>query len=218
MLFGLLLLPIPESPRWSVEKRCDEKARRILEKVGGPDFAESEFGSIETALSQEQGTWSELFSAWLRLPLLIGVLLAVLQQVTGINVFLYFGATIFKTMSASTGVNAGLLQQIIINGAGVLFTIIAIATVDQWGRKPLMLLGAAGMGISLLAMGIMAQTSTDPAAASGRMLFFILLYIACFGLSVGPGYLGYSRGNLPHRRARAPWDWQRSFCGRRTTP
>ena len=186
VLFGLLLIPIPESPRWLVEKKREADARRILEKVGGEEFAGAEFDSIKAALSQEQGTWGELFSAKLRLPLLIGVLLAVLQQVTGINVFMYFGATIFKTMSSSTGVDAGLLQQLIINGAGVLFTVIAIATVDKWGRKPLMYVGAAGMGISLLAMGIMAQTLTDPATASGWMLFFILLYIGCFGLSVGP--------------------------------
>jgi MFS family permease len=157
-----------------------------LEKVGGTEFAGVEFAGIKAGLSQEQGTWGELFSAKLRRPLLIGVLLAVLQQVTGINVFLYFGATIFKTLSASTGVDAGLLQQIIINGAGVLFTLVAIATVDKWGRKPLMLIGAAGMGVSLLAMGVMAQTLTDPTAASGWMLVFILLYIGCFGLSVGP--------------------------------
>jgi sugar porter (SP) family MFS transporter len=184
--FGLLLIPIPESPRWLIERKREDQARRILEKVGGPEFAGAEFASIKAALSQEQGNWGELFSARLRLPLLIGVLLAILQQVTGINVFLYFGATIFKTMSASTGVDSGLLQQIIINGAGVLFTLIAIAAVDNWGRKPLMLIGAAGMGISLVAMGVMAQTLTDPAAASGWMLFFIVLYIGCFGLSVGP--------------------------------
>jgi sugar porter (SP) family MFS transporter len=186
VLFGALLVPIPESPRWLLEKKRPDAARQILEKVGGPEFAAVEFHSIQTALSQENGTWGELFSARLRLPLLIGVLLAVLQQVTGINVFMYFGATIFKTMSASTGVDSGLLQQLIINGAGVLFTLIAIATVDQWGRKPLMLLGTAGMGASLVAMGLMAQTLTDPTAASGRMLFFIVCYIACFGLSVGP--------------------------------
>jgi len=79
-----------------------------------------------------------------------------------------------------------LLQQAIISGSGVLFTLVAIATVDRWGRKPLMLLGTAGMGLSLVTMGIMAQTMTDPSAASGWMLFFIVLYIACFGLSVGP--------------------------------
>jgi MFS family permease len=67
-----------------------------------------------------------------------------------------------------------------------LFTLIAIATVDKWGRKPLMFIGAAGMGISLVAMGVMAQTLTDPTMSSGWMLFFILLYIGCFSLSVGP--------------------------------
>jgi sugar porter (SP) family MFS transporter len=186
VLFGLLLMPIPESPRWLIENKREEKARQILNKVGGPNFAESEFESIKTSLSQEKGTWGELFSAQLRLPLVIGILLAILQQVTGINVFMYFGATIFKTMSASTGVDAGLLQQIIINGAGVLFTLIAVATVDKWGRKPLMLIGTVGMGTSLLAMGIMAQTLTDPTADGEWMLVFILLYIGCFGLSVGP--------------------------------
>ena len=186
IFFGVLLIPIPESPRWLIERKREDRARQILEKVGGAEFAGAEFDSIKAGLSQEQGNWGELFSAKLRLPLLIGVLLAILQQVTGINVFMYFGATIFKTMSASTGVDSGLLQQIIINGAGVLFTLIAIAAVDKWGRKPLMLIGAAGMGFSLLAMGVMAQTLTDPAAASGWMLFFIVLYIGCFGLSVGP--------------------------------
>jgi sugar porter (SP) family MFS transporter len=185
-LFALLLIPIPESPRWLIERKREEEAERILEKVGGPGFARAEADGIKAALSQEQGTWGELFSARLRLPLLIGILLAVLQQVTGINVFMYFGATIFKTMSASTGVDAGLLQQFIINGAGVLFTLIAIATVDNWGRKPLMLIGGAGMGIGLMAMGVMAQALANPAVASGWMLSFILLYVGCFSLSVGP--------------------------------
>ena len=186
VLFGLLLLAIPESPRWLIENKREDQARQILERVGGPDFAGAEFSSIKAALSAEQGTWGELVSPKLRLPLLIGILLAVLQQVTGINVFLYFGATIFKTMSARTGVDAGLLTQIVINGACVLFTVIAIATVDKWGRRPLMLVGTLGMGVSLLAMGMMAQAGTDPAAAGHWMLLFILVYIAAFGLSVGP--------------------------------
>jgi len=186
VLFAGLLVPIPESPRWLIEKKREDKARRILEKVGGPAFANDEFDSIKSALAQEKGTWGELFSGTLMVPLIIGIVLAILQQVTGINVFMYFGATIFKTMSSSTGVDAGLLQQFIINGAGVLFTVIAIASVDHWGRRPLMHVGAAGMGISLVAMGVMAQTLTDPTAASGWMLFFMVLYIGCFGLSVGP--------------------------------
>ncbi|MGZ4962137.1 MAG: sugar porter family MFS transporter, partial [Limisphaerales bacterium] len=186
VLFAMLLIGLPESPRWLIERKREKQAQQILDKVGGAQFATAEFASIRSSLAQEQGTWRELFSARLRLPLLIGCLLAILQQITGINVFLYFGATIFKTMSASTGVDSGLLQQFIINGAGVFFTLVAIATVDKWGRKPLMFIGAAGMGISLVVMGVMAQFFTDATTAGGWMLFFILLYIGCFSLSVGP--------------------------------
>jgi sugar porter (SP) family MFS transporter len=186
VLFCALLTLIPESPRWLIEMNHHDRARAILARVGGESFAQKEFAEIKAAITRERGTWAELFSPRLRRPLLVGICLAILQQVTGINVFLYFGTTIFRGLSASTGLDAGLLQQIIINGACVLFTVIAIATVDHWGRTPLMKLGTAGMGVSLLAMGAMAQLLTDPAAARGWMLFFIILYIACFGLSVGP--------------------------------
>lgn len=186
IVFLLLLLPIPESPRWLAENGREDQAAAILACVGGGDFARAEIASIRRSLATERGTWAELFSRRLIVPLLLGIALASLQQVTGINAFLYFGASIFKEMSHSTGVDAGLLQQIIINGACVLTTVLAIATVDLWGRKPLMLLGAAGMGASLAVMGVMAQRMSDPAAAGNAMLAAIIVYIACFGLSVGP--------------------------------
>jgi sugar porter (SP) family MFS transporter len=186
VLFGLLLFLVPESPRWLVEMKHDEKARGIMARIGGDQFAATELAGIKAALDKAKGSWAELGSARLRLPLLVGIALAVLQQITGINVFMYFGATIFKNMSASTGVDAGLLQQIVINGTCMLFTVVAIFTVDRWGRRPLLFVGASGMAASLVGMGVMAQSLADPAAAGGRMLFLIVLYIGCFGLSVGP--------------------------------
>ncbi|MEI6784686.1 MAG: sugar porter family MFS transporter [Verrucomicrobiota bacterium] len=186
VIFALLLFFIPESPRWLIEQNRAEQGRAILAKVAGAEFAALESAAIRDSLVGEQSTWGELFSCKLRVPLALGIALAILQQVTGINVFMYFGTTIFNNLSSKTGVDAGMLAQAIIGGSGVLFTIIAIATVDQWGRKPLMFIGTAGMMISLVAMGVMAQTLPDPTAASNAMLGFIILYIACFGLSVGP--------------------------------
>ena len=186
VLFALLLLRIPESPRWLIEMKREEEARTILASVGGAAFRDSEFAEIKKAVSRDLTERVSLLSPHLRRPLVLGIALAILQQVTGINVFMYFGATIFRSLSASTGVDAGLLQQVVINGAGVIFTLVAIASVDRWGRRPLMLLGTAGMGVALLSMGAMAEWVADPASTGGWMLAFILVYIAAFGLSVGP--------------------------------
>lgn len=183
-VFAAALWRIPESPRWLIEAGRNDEAVRVLRRVGGEEFAAAEERTIRAAIAEETGTWRELLSPRLHRPLAVGIALAILQQVTGINVFMYFGATIFRNLSASTGLDAGLLQQIIINGSGVVFTLAAIATVDKWGRKPLMILGAAGMGVSLLAMGLLAQRHHTQ--GTGLMLGFILCYIACFGLSVGP--------------------------------
>jgi len=112
--------------------------------------------------------------------LVIGIVLAVLQQVTGINVFLYFGTEIFKRMGSET--NAALLQTVIVGAVNLSFTVVAIWTVDRLGRRPLMMIGSAGMGLSLLSMGLAAYFESTGL----WILLFILGYIACFALSVGP--------------------------------
>jgi sugar porter (SP) family MFS transporter len=184
--FLALLATIPESPRWLMERGRLDRARVVLARISGTQVAEGELASIRTAIAAESGTWRMLFSPTLRRPLLIGIALAVLQQVTGINVFMYFGASIFRSLGESTGVDAGLLQQAVIGGGMILFTFAAILLVDRWGRRPLMIVGTSGMMLALIAMGAVAQVSADPAATGMLMLALILLYTACFSLSIGP--------------------------------
>jgi len=180
LLLLVLLFFVPESPRWLTKQNRSNEALEILTRVDGAEYAKTELLEIKDAITHESGSLKQLLQPGMKIVLVIGIVLAVLQQVTGINVFLYFGTEIFKKMGSET--NAALLQTVVVGAVNLTFTIVAIWTVDRLGRKPLMIIGSAGMGLSLLAMGL--------ASYFGRtelwLLLFILGYIACFALSVGP--------------------------------
>lgn len=181
VLLLVLLFFVPESPRWLTKQNQKGQALDILTKVDGSEYAETEMLMIEENLSHESSSISQLFQPRMRIVLIIGIVLAVLQQVTGINVFLYFGSEIFKDLGGGT-IDAALLQQVVVGAANLLFTVVAIWTVDKLGRKPLMIVGSIGMGISLFAMGMAGMKQ----ATGLWLLAFVLIYIASFALSVGP--------------------------------
>ena len=180
VIFLVLLLSVPESPRWLIERGQLDSARHVLVRIGGPQFASTEFQAISETVAKEARGQLRLFAPEMRFVLFLGVTLAVLQQVTGINVFLYYAPEILKQVGSLSDV--ALLETVVIGAVNLTFTLIAIWTVDRLGRKPLMIFGSVGMGISLVAMGAASQFQL----VAVWVLVFILSYIACFALSVGP--------------------------------
>jgi len=177
----ILLFFVPESPRFLCKQGKADKARSVLTKIVGSEEARHNLHEIENTLRQKQVSLTSLFRTRLRRVLVIGIALAILQQITGINVILYYAPEIFRQISQA-GTDTALLQTVLVGVVNLTFTVIAIRTVDKIGRRPLMIIGSLGMGISLTAIGIAAYLQT----IGPELLIFILGFIACFALSVGP--------------------------------
>ena len=183
-IFIILLFFVPETPRFLVLNGEEDKALKVLKKIAGNDQA----GII---LEEIKGTLHEANAPWLSygfLIIFVGIMLSVFQQFVGINVVLYYAGNIFRNMGAST--DSSLLQTIIVGIVNLAFTIVAILTVDKFGRKPLMIIGSLGMAVSMLALGLtffLGQTGGVLTPLQGyAALAFMLLYTAAFAMSWGP--------------------------------
>lgn len=175
-IFLVLLFFVPDTPRSLVLKSQPQKALEVLTKVNGFKEAEKILADIQNTVVSHSG---KLFSFGMTV-IVIGILLSVFQQFVGINVVLYYAPEIFKSMGSGT--DTALLQTIIVGSVNLLFTVLAIMTVDKLGRKPLMIIGALGMAISMFALGTTFFTETVGIAA----LVFMLFYVASFAMSWGP--------------------------------
>jgi SP family xylose:H+ symportor-like MFS transporter len=148
ILFFVLLFFVPETPRYLAIKGRDEKALQVLNKIAGKENAPAILKEIKATVHEMHAPWLS-YGAGI---IIIGLLLSMFQQFVGINVVLYYAGNIFRDMGAST--NASLLQTIVVGAVNLVFTVIAIITVDKFGRKPLMIIGSVGMAISMIALGL----------------------------------------------------------------
>jgi SP family xylose:H+ symportor-like MFS transporter len=175
-IFFILLFFVPETPRYLAMKGKDEKALKVLRKIVGEDKAAGILGDIKSTLHEKNAPWLS-YGFFL---IFIGIMLSVFQQFVGINVVLYYASNIFRNMGSST--DSSLLQTIIVGIVNLLFTVVAILTVDKFGRKPLMIIGSIGMAVSMFALGFAFYFNQLGIAA----LIFMLLYTAAFAMSWGP--------------------------------
>jgi SP family xylose:H+ symportor-like MFS transporter len=175
-IFALLLFFVPETPRYLALNNQDEKALKILTRINGAKQAKLILTDIKISVEAA----SEKIFAYGKVVIIIGILLSVFQQFVGINVALYYAPRIFESMGAAK--DASMLQTVVMGLINVIFTVIAILTVDKYGRKILLMIGSIGMAIGMFAIGGLAFMKVIGIST----LVFIIIYTASFMMSWGP--------------------------------
>lgn len=180
--FLLLAFFIPESPRWQALNGMTDKARRTLSRIGGDTYADAELRAIARAgeADEQKGGLGTLFSRPFHKVLLLGIVIAVFQQWCGTNVIFNYAQEIFQSAGYSIG---DVLFNIVVTGvANVVFTIVAIYTVDRIGRRKLMLLGASGLAVIYATLGLCYYLHVS----GWFMVVLVVAAIACYAMTLGP--------------------------------
>ena len=181
VIFLALLFFVPESPRWLAQKQRWNDAEFILARVNGARKAKTELDEIKVALNIEKSSFSDIVKPGVRKALMIGIILCIFSQVTGINAIMYYAPEIFKATGDAS--SSALMQTVLVGVINVLFTLVAIKYVDKWGRRTLLLIGSSGMAVCLAIVGSAFYFGF---AEGYLVLIAILAYISFFAISLGP--------------------------------
>jgi sugar porter (SP) family MFS transporter len=186
-IFGMGMLFLPESPRWLARRGHHEKARAMLSRIRGTSDVSAELQEIERSLAHadERGRLSDLFAPSVRPALVVGIGLAIFQQVTGINTVIYYAPLIIQSAGISSESGA-ILATAGIGVVNVLMTIVAMWLIDRVGRRPLLLVGTAGMVATLGLLGLAFRMSGKSGALVWLAVISMMVYVASFAISLGP--------------------------------
>lgn len=194
IVYFLALFFVPESPRWLVMKGKDDVALGILERVSGRAQGAADLQAVKASLQAdalaEKGSLKELFMPAMRLVMVIGITVAILQQITGINSVFFYAPMIFE--QSGIGTDASFMQAVLVGIVNLVFTIVSIALIDKLGRRPLMIAGLVVIAASmmLLAYGFGSASMSPEGELIGMnptlILVGILSFVAGFGVSLGP--------------------------------
>ena len=186
LFFLLVILTVPESPRWLFAHGSPQDAEAVLRSYTDNAGAQQFLADIEEGLKTPmEQSWSALWSPAVRGPLLIAVGLTVLQQVTGINTIIYYGPRIFELAGSASHASA-IFATLLVAVVNVLATIVGIALVDRIGRKPLLYAGVSGMTIALFALSFsFSHNGALGASLVAVAIACLMVYITCFAFSLG---------------------------------
>jgi sugar porter (SP) family MFS transporter len=187
VIFGTGMVFLPESPRWLARSGQRDSALAVLRRIRGQQEVGTEMQEIESSIARadETGRFSDLLHPAVRPALIVGIGLAIFQQVTGINTVIYYAPVIIQSAGIASAAGA-ILATAGIGGVNVLMTIVAMWLIDRVGRRPLLLTGIAGMIVSLGVLGFVFRLSARNGALAWLAVVSMMIYVASFAISLGP--------------------------------
>jgi SP family galactose:H+ symporter-like MFS transporter len=186
-IFAIGMVYLPESARWLAKRGYHDRARAVLARIRDTSEVDAELQEIEQTLarSETHGNWRDLLNPVLRPALIVGIGLAVFQQITGINTVIYYAPMIIQSAGISSASGA-ILATAGIGVVNVLMTIVSMWLIDRVGRRPLLLTGIAGMVVTLGVLGWAFHSSNRTGSLAWLAVISMMLYVASFAISLGP--------------------------------